>query len=55
MESDSPQIYFIIQASNEILSNMKVEDLVLSFPKIPRTLISHLWLASYDQIIVKNF
>jgi hypothetical protein len=55
MESSSPQIYIIIQASNEFLSNMKVEDLVLPFPKSPRTLISHLWLASYDQIILKNF
>jgi hypothetical protein len=55
MESFSPQIYIIIQASNEILSNMKVEDLALTFPKSPRTLISHLWLASYDQIIFRNF
>jgi hypothetical protein len=55
MESSSPQNYIIIQASNEILSNMKVEDLALTFPKIPRTLISHLWLASYDQIFLKNF
>jgi hypothetical protein len=54
IESFSPQIYIIIQASNEILSNMKVEDLALTFPKSPRTLISHLWLASYDQIIFKK-
>jgi hypothetical protein len=55
METSSPQHYIIIQASNEFLSNMKVEDLVLPFPKSPRTLISHLWLASYDQIILKKF
>jgi hypothetical protein len=55
MESRAPQNYFIIQASNQNLSNMKVEDLDLTFPKSPRTLISHLWLASYDQIIFKNF
>jgi hypothetical protein len=55
MESSSPQNYIIIQASNEFLANMKVEDLVLPFPKSPRTLISHLWLASYDQIILKYF
>jgi hypothetical protein len=54
MESSSPQNYIIIQASNEFLSNMKVEDLVLPLPKSPRTLISHMWLASYDQIILKN-
>jgi hypothetical protein len=54
MESSSPQIYIIIQASNGILSNMKVEDLVLTFPKSPRTLISHVWLASYDQIIFRK-
>jgi hypothetical protein len=39
-------------ASNEILFNMKVEDLALTFSKSPRTSISHMWLASYDQIIV---
>ena len=55
MESLDPQNYIIIQASNEFLPNMKVEDLVLPFPKSPRTLISHVWLASYDQIILKNF
>jgi hypothetical protein len=37
MESFSPQNYFIIQASNGILSNMKVEDLDLTIPKSPRT------------------
>ena len=55
MESFAPQIYIIIQVSNEFFPNMKVEDLVLPFPKSPRKLISHLWLASYDQIILKNF
>jgi len=55
MESSSPQNYIIIQASNEVLSNMKVEDLALTFPKSLRTLIYHLWLASYDQIILKKF
>jgi hypothetical protein len=55
MESSSPPNYFIIQFSEEFLSNMKVEDLVLPFPKSPRTLISHVWLASYDQIILKHF
>ena len=51
MESSSPQIYFIIKASNEFLSNMKVEYLALTFPKSLRTWISHEWLESYDQII----
>jgi hypothetical protein len=37
MERFSPQDYIIKQASNEILSSMKVEDLVLPFPKSPRT------------------
>ena len=55
MERSSPQIYIIIQASNEILSNMKVEDIALTFLKSPRTSISYMWLASYDQIIVKKF
>ena len=55
METSSPQNYIMIQASNEFLPNMKVEDLVLPFPKSLRTLISHVWLASYDQIILKNF
>ena len=55
METSSPQHYFIIQASNEFFPNMKVEDLVLPFPKSLGTLISHVWLASYDQIILKNF
>jgi hypothetical protein len=55
MESLDPQNYIMIQASNEFFPNMKVEDLALTFPKSPRTLIYHLWLASYDQIILKNF
>ena len=50
METSSPQNYIIIQASNEFLPNMKVEYLVLPFPKSPRTLNSHVWLASYDRI-----
>jgi hypothetical protein len=54
MESHAPQNYIMNQASNKILPNMKVEDLVLAFPKSPRTLISHLWLASYDQIIFRK-
>jgi hypothetical protein len=37
MERFSPQVYIIKQASNEILSKMKVEDLALTFPKSPRT------------------
>jgi hypothetical protein len=41
-------------ASNEILSNMKVVDLAITFPKSPRTWISHLWLASYGLIFVKK-
>jgi hypothetical protein len=40
----------MIQAPNEFLPNMKVEDLVLPFPKSPRTLNPHVWLASYDRI-----
>ena len=55
METSSPQHYITIQASNEFLPNIKVEDLVLPFPKSPRTLNSHLWLASYDQITLKTF
>ena len=55
MESLDPPNYIIIQASNEFLPNMKVEDLVLPFSKSPRTLNSHVWLASYDQIILKHF
>ena len=55
MESLAPQNYIIIQASNEFFPNMKVEDLVLPFSKSPRTPNSHVWLASYDQIILKNF
>jgi hypothetical protein len=55
MERSSPQIYIIKQASNQILSNMKVEDLALTFPKSPRTSISHLWLKSYGSIIAKKF
>ena len=51
METSWSQTYIMIQASNEFLPNMKVEDLVLPFPKSPRTLDSHVWLASYDQII----
>jgi hypothetical protein len=54
MERSSPQIYMSKKASNKILSNMKVEDLALTFPKSPRTPISHVWLASYDQIIGKE-
>ena len=54
MESLDPQTYIMIQASNEFLPNMKVEDLVLPFPKSPRTLNSHVWLASYDQFIFNN-
>jgi hypothetical protein len=54
MERSSPQLYIIKKASNQILSNMKVEDLALTFPKSHGTSISHLWLASYDQIIFKK-
>ena len=54
MESLDPQNYILIQASNEFLPNMKVEDLVLPFPKSPRTLNSHVWLASYDRIDFRN-
>jgi hypothetical protein len=54
MESHAPQNYIMNQASNQNLSNMKVEYIVLTFPKSPRTLISHLWLASYDQIIFRK-
>jgi hypothetical protein len=54
MESLDPQTYIMIQASNEFFPNMKVEDIVLPFPKSPRTLNSHVWLASYDQFIFKN-
>jgi hypothetical protein len=54
MESFSSQNYMSKNASNEILSNMKVVDLALTFTKSPRTRISHLWLESYDQIIVKK-
>ena len=44
----------MIQASNEFLPNMKVEDLVLPFSKSPRTLKSHVWFARYDQFNFKN-
>jgi hypothetical protein len=37
MERFSPQDYIIKKASNEILSNMKVEDISLPFPKSPRS------------------
>jgi hypothetical protein len=37
MERFSPQDYIIKNASNEILLNMKVVDLVLPFPKSPRS------------------
>jgi hypothetical protein len=37
MESFSPQNYMSKNASNEILFNMKVVDLALTFPKSPRT------------------
>ena len=50
MESYAPQNYFIIQASNQILSNMKVEDLDLTIPKSPRTWKSHIWLSSYGPV-----
>ena len=49
----STQLSNIKEASNEILSNMKVEDLSLPFPKSPRSWISNEWLRSYDQIIAK--
>ena len=54
MESFSPQNYMSKNASNEILFHMKVVDLALTFPKSPITWNSHLWLASYDQIIVQK-
>jgi hypothetical protein len=37
MESFSPQNYMSKKASNENLSNMKVVDLALTYPKSPRT------------------
>jgi hypothetical protein len=37
MERVSPQNYMFKDASNEILSNMKVVDLAITFPKSPRT------------------
>jgi hypothetical protein len=37
MESFSPQNYMSKNASNEILFNMKVVDIALTFPKGPRT------------------
>ena len=54
MERFSPWNYMSKNASNEILSNIKVVDLGLTFPKSLRTWISHLWLASYGLIIVKK-
>ena len=54
MERFSPQDYMIKQASNEILSNMKVKDLVLPFLKSPRTWISHVWLESYGSTFAKS-
>ena len=54
MERSSPQVYIIMQASNEILYNMKVEDHALTFPKSPRTSISHMWLRRYGSIIAKQ-
>lgn len=49
----STQDYIIKKASNEILSNMKVEDLSLPFPKSPRSWISHVWLRRYGPIMGK--
>jgi hypothetical protein len=37
MESFGPQSHVSKEASNEKLFNMKVVDLVLTFPKSPRT------------------
>jgi hypothetical protein len=54
MESFAPQIYFMIQASNQNLSNMKVEDLDLTFPKSPRTQKSHVWFARYGSVNFKK-
>ena len=51
METSWSSTYIMIQASNEFLPNMKVEDLVLPFSKSPRTSKSHVWLSRYDQII----
>jgi hypothetical protein len=53
MERFSPQDYIIKKASNEILSNMKVEYLSLPFPKSPRSWISHVWLRRYGPIMAK--
>ena len=44
---------YIKEASNEILSNMKVEDLSLPFPKSLRSWASNEWLRSYEQMITK--
>ena len=43
----------IKEASNEILSNVKVEDLSLPFPKSPRSWASDEWLRSYDPFTAK--
>ena len=50
----STQYYIIQKASNEILSNMKVEDISLPFPKSPRSWISNVWLRRYDPIMEKS-
>ena len=55
METSWSSTCIMIQASNEFLPNMKVEDLVLPFSKSPRTPKSHVWLSRYDQIIFTNF
>ena len=54
MEIFSPQNHMSKKASNEILFNMKAVDLALTFPKSPRTWISHIWLTRYGPIIFQK-
>ena len=49
----STQLSNIKEASNEFLSNMKVEYLSLPFPKSPRSWASDEWLRRYGPIIAK--
>ena len=51
METSWSSTCIMIQAPNEFLPNMKVEDLVLPFSKSPRTPKSHEWFARYDHFI----
>ena len=51
MESFSPQNYMSKNASNEILSNMKVVSLALNVPKVQK----HAFLMCGWQVMIKSF